>query len=646
MIFLIFFDIFCFLIDFINFFLNRRNFSEAKDIYILIIWFVFGGSIFAGVTCYQIATSKVINIQWYHNYVSTLCVPYVIFICINWVYLHVRFIVPIIKRYRKRTRIAINAQDQQQNSTKIKKSVFSRVFGKKETNIERNNTRALTSKKSFRDFLNVSENLKKMQNEHSKDNLFKKMVIFFEHILTRFSRFLISIASFSIFGAMISTTIYCIFYIIYESNEYTLDESYPLNNDGVLCCSFLVLLIPITFLIGIPLISSSINLKNKLFLFPIFGLAIPICITLPIANAIQIYSEYQTFVSYLIFGPPCFSIFWLFLIYMSQHGRRILYFVTTFFCLFFVVPLGFLSPLINAQGFLNSDGAKAAMIILLCIGSSVLFIYFLYLFLRRFGKSYLMTKDELAKQPKFEFMNYFRLDCENFGLFGNGVGFIITLTILIFGIFNKPDYIRPAQEGSLSGLIIVVCLLFIFLTMIIRMPVVNPAKVYSHSINDQFEKEFQPERVSAVKQQGFVRLGVLLFGFVIMPIIFIPIIIVNRDNTDTKYLLLTALIGNALIIMIFMMFYSIKKNYEEFGKSLVPAFSIFCWFFVFVPFAAIIPITVVNLRMEEDVAQLYQITEGVAALIIFLGIIFNLSILIIHSNYRGWYTSNHWQSLL
>ncbi len=505
-------------------------------------------------------------------------------------YLHIRFIVPIVKKYRKKTLVP--------HENSLKKLT-------------------IMPKKSFGDFLDVSEKLIEKQEENR--NLYRKSVLIFENILKRFSRFLISIASFSTFGAMISTTIYCLFYIIYETNEYITDPLYPMNNSGLLCCSLLVLVIPIIFLIGIPLIGSNLDLKNKLFLFPIFGLVLPICITLPIANSLQSDSDFETFTSYLIFGPPCISIFWLFLIYISQHGRRILFFVTTFFCLFFVVPLGFLSPLINAHSFFNSEAARAAMILLLVIGSFILAIYLLYLFMRRFGQSYLLTKKEFARQPKFELLNYFRLDCQNFGLFGNGVGFIITITILIFGIFNKPDYIKPSQEGSLSGLVIVVCLLFIFLTLIIRMPVVNPEKVYSHSLNDQFEKEFQSEHSSLVQRQGFVRLGILIFGFVVMPIIFIPIIVVERDHDDTKYLLLTALIGNIVILLIFMMFYSIKKNYEEYGKSLIPGLSIFCWFFVFLPFVAIIPITVVNLRMEEDIAELYKITVGVAALIIFLG---------------------------
>jgi len=557
--------------------------------------------------------------------VATLCVPYVIFICINWVYLHVRFIVPIAKRFRSSRKIITKIiQNNDNNNNKIdndntkktdehtiKKSLFSKMITTFKTRTPKHQ---FTSKKSFGDFLNVSQKV-----SENKWNLYKNTVLLLENILKKFSRFLISVASFSTFGAVISSSIYCLFYIIYETNEYILDSNYDFNKNAVVCCSLLVLMIPNSFLIGIPLIASNLNLPNKLFLFPIFGLVIPICITLPIASAIQSYSGFQTFSLYLIYGPPIFSVFWLFLIYVSQLGRRILFFIMTFFCLFFVIPIGFLIPLIGAEGFLDNQGAQAAMIILLVIGSAILLLYIVYLILRSFGQSYLLTKEAIAKEPKFNLMNYFRLNCENFGLFGNGVGFIITITILIFGIFNKPSYIKPAQDGSLTGLVIIVCILFIILTLVIRLRVLDPSKVYSQSVNDQFQKEFQPERLAAVKKQGIIRLAMLLYGFVIVPIVLIPIIAVNRDDKDTEYLLLTVLIGNVLIVVIFNLFYSIKKNFEEYAKSLVPLLSIFCWAFIFIPFVAIIPITVINLRMEEDVANLYKITVGIAALIIFIG---------------------------
>lgn len=526
------------------------------------------------------------------------------FICINWVYLHVRFIVPIIRRPRRRTELPLQAN----HTLEQQKNKFETL---KITN------RNIMSKKSIGDFLNVSE---KMDENSKKTNRYRTTVLFLEKFLKKFSRFLISIASFSIFGSIISTIVYCLFYILHETNQYLTISAYSMNNSAVICCSMLVLIIPMMFLVGIPLIASNLDLKNKLFLFPIFGLVLPICITLPIANSLQHDSNFLTFTSYLIYGPPFISIFWLFLIYMSQHGRKILFFVTTFFCLFFVVPLAFLSPLINTDGFLNMDSARAGMAILLTVGSFILLLYLVYLCLRKFGQSYILTKEELAKQPKFQFFNYLRQNCENFGLFGNGVGFIITITILIYGIFNKPSYIKPSQDGSLAGLVIVVCLLFIFLTMIIRMPILNPQKVYTQSINDQFEKEFIPERRNLIKRQGIIRLIVIIFGFVIVPLILVPIIIVKRDEDDTKYLLLTALIGNFCVVIIFQLFYSIKKSYEEFGKSLIPGLSIFCWLFVFIPFVAIIPITIVNLSPEEDIALLYKITVGVAAMFIFLGI--------------------------
>lgn len=523
--------------------------------------------------------------------------------------MHVRFIAPVPKRthHKRLTTIMRNKTD---NNLQLTTQKSSNRLPKQKSLSPR---RLLTSKKSFGDFLDLPE-------KNEKENFYRRILIFFQIFLTRFSRFLISVASFSTFGTIISSTIYCLFYILHETNESLSDPlGHPINSNAVICCSMLVLAIPISFLIGIPLISSNIDLKNKLFLFPIIGVMLPICITLPIANAINKYKQYETFTSFLIFGPSCFSVFWLFLIYISQYGRRILYFVATFFCLFFVIPLGFLSPLMNADGFLNYDGAKAALIVLLTIGSVILFIYIIYLFMRRFGQSYFMSREELAKQPKFEIFNYLRLNCENIGLFGNGIGFLITLTILLLGVFHKPEYIRPSQDGSLSGLIIVVCILFILLTLIIRMPIKDPSKIYSHSINDRFEKEFDNEREKIIKRQGIIRLVILIVGLILVPAIFIPIIVDLEDQTENQYLLITALVGIFITVFIFQFFFTIKKNYEDYAKSLIPSLSIFCWLFLFVPFLAIIPITVVNLRLEEDIESLYKLTVGIAALVIILG---------------------------
>ena len=115
---------------------------------------------------------------------------------------------------------------------------------------------------------------------------------------------------------------------------------------------------------------------------------------------------------------------------------------------------------------------------------------------------------------------------------------------------------------------------------------------------------------------------VSFIGIVIAPVILIPILITEKDQGNyLTYNLLCFLLGGIIIVtLVFNFFFSIKKNFEEYSKTLAPGLSVFCWFFIIIPFVGIIPITIVNIDQEEDIAELYQITVGITALIVFLGV--------------------------
>jgi hypothetical protein len=52
-------------------------------------------------------------------------------------------------------------------------------------------------------------------------------------------------------------------------------------------------------------------------------------------------------------------------------------------------------------------------------------------------------KDEFSKSDRFELSEIFKYDLEDFGLWGNAFGYILTMTILIFMYFNRPTWIKP-----------------------------------------------------------------------------------------------------------------------------------------------------------------------------------------------------------
>jgi hypothetical protein len=133
----------------------------------------------------------------------------------------------------------------------------------------------------------------------------------------------------------------------------------------------------------------------------------------------------------------------------------------SYLCFFFFIPLVFILPLRSVNYFESYDYvAEALEITLIVIGIVLLVsIVFLLLFLNirsRYRKRKLkeklkkegrkeeieeLEKEEFENSLKFDLSNIFRYDLINFGLWGNGFGYIITLTVLLFMTFNKPTYI-------------------------------------------------------------------------------------------------------------------------------------------------------------------------------------------------------------
>ncbi len=96
------------------------------------------------------------------------------------------------------------------------------------------------------------------------------------------------------------------------------------------------------------------------------------------------------------------------------------------------------------------------------IGVGAFVIFVIYYLLRYFGKQFFETEEEKLlrlnskRKTKFTIQAYFMKDIQNFGLFFNSLGFVITISILFYAIFNKPTDVKSNLYGSLPGLCIII----------------------------------------------------------------------------------------------------------------------------------------------------------------------------------------------
>ena len=70
-------------------------------------------------------------------------------------------------------------------------------------------------------------------------------------------------------------------------------------------------------------------------------------------------------------------------------------------------------------------------------------------------------------------LTYFRANFENSGIFFNSVGFAVTISFPIYGMFNKPDVVKPAVETALYSFPFILFFLFITHHLILRMKIFN-----------------------------------------------------------------------------------------------------------------------------------------------------------------------------
>jgi hypothetical protein len=210
-------------------------------------------------------------------------------------------------------------------------------------------------------------NLLKFEQDYANEThtRFWKTMRYIQNFFLGFSKFMYSISSFTILCCMLSVVIYCLTYIARETYNVSAVRGVE-NPSAVYVCGLLAVGVPVFVFGGLIILGSRYSLRNKLLVFPILAVMLPLAVVVPIADSLRNDDDFKVLFEYIKYFPMAIGFLWILLIYLSFNGRRILNTLTSFFCLFFVVPLAFLYPLVRAQAFWNgADAVKTIEAILL-----------------------------------------------------------------------------------------------------------------------------------------------------------------------------------------------------------------------------------------------------------------------------------------
>ncbi len=76
-----------------------------------------------------------------------------------------------------------------------------------------------------------------------------------------------------------------------------------------------------------------------------------------------------------------------------------------------------------------------------------------------------------------------------------------------------------------------------------------------------------------------------------------------------------------MVTLVFVFFFEIKKSFDEFSKTAIPALVVFCWIFLYLPFTGILPSAIFYLSINSEELVIYErMVAGVTALLLIVGI--------------------------
>jgi hypothetical protein len=90
----------------------KRFFSTGIRNFFLSVWCVLFAAIIIGYTAYSIVITYQVDFGWGYRLINVIAPPYVILICLGWVYMHFRYYVPLMENYSVSVITEYNNKDQ------------------------------------------------------------------------------------------------------------------------------------------------------------------------------------------------------------------------------------------------------------------------------------------------------------------------------------------------------------------------------------------------------------------------------------------------------------------------------------------------------------------------------------------------------
>lgn len=81
----------------------------------------------------------------------------------------------------------------------------------------------------------------------------------------------------------------------------------------------------------------------------------------------------------------------------------------------------------------------------------------------------------------------------------------------------------------------------------------------------------------------------------------VVMMILFSNNEEIKWNFITMMIGIYIVGVIFCWLYVTKRNFDDFSKTAIPAVIVFSWIFLYLPFAGIIPTSIMYLSEQDEV---------------------------------------------
>lgn len=111
------------------------------------------------------------------------------------------------------------------------------------------------------------------------------------------------------------------------------------NNSLAFQGMYLLFAMPLFLFAGLPIgLSHKWKHKNKMLATPLL-MMVPIFSFIPLASIFSNNQDLKNLALYVVLGPPVAVFYWLALAFLGQYQRRIFYFMITFFCFFFWIPV-------------------------------------------------------------------------------------------------------------------------------------------------------------------------------------------------------------------------------------------------------------------------------------------------------------------